>query len=145
MSYSVRSHSGSPPGSAIPGILQARTLEWVAIAFSCLAKDWEFLIPVFTGISASLDSCTGRVSSLGKGVIKLWPLSSSERVFVCAQLCLTLQPRGLQQGSKPHLHPLHWQMDSLPLHHLGRLPLKKKNKSSVCFLSKFFISLLVTS
>ena len=25
---------GSPPGSAIPGILQARTLEWVAIAFS---------------------------------------------------------------------------------------------------------------
>ena len=25
---------GSPPGSAIPGILQARTLQWVAISFS---------------------------------------------------------------------------------------------------------------
>ena len=25
---------GSPPGSAIPGILPARTLEWVAISFS---------------------------------------------------------------------------------------------------------------
>ena len=25
---------GSPPGSPVPGILQARTLEWVAIAFS---------------------------------------------------------------------------------------------------------------
>ena len=25
---------GSPPGSAIPGIIQARTLEWVAISFS---------------------------------------------------------------------------------------------------------------
>ena len=25
---------GSPPGSPIPGILQARTLEWVATAFS---------------------------------------------------------------------------------------------------------------
>ena len=25
---------GSPPGSTIPGILQARTLEWAAIAFS---------------------------------------------------------------------------------------------------------------
>ena len=24
---------GSPPGSRIPGILQARTLEWVAISF----------------------------------------------------------------------------------------------------------------
>ena len=25
---------GSPPGSPVPGTLQARTLEWVAIAFS---------------------------------------------------------------------------------------------------------------
>ena len=25
---------GSPPGSAIPGVFQARTLEWVAISFS---------------------------------------------------------------------------------------------------------------
>ena len=25
---------GSPPGSPIPGILQARTLEWIAISFS---------------------------------------------------------------------------------------------------------------
>ena len=25
---------GSPPGSTIPGILQARSLEWVAISFS---------------------------------------------------------------------------------------------------------------
>ena len=24
----------SPPGSAVPGILQARTLEWIAISFS---------------------------------------------------------------------------------------------------------------
>ena len=25
---------GSPPGSLVPGILKARTLEWVAISFS---------------------------------------------------------------------------------------------------------------
>ena len=25
---------GSPPGSPVPGILQARVLEWVAVAFS---------------------------------------------------------------------------------------------------------------
>ena len=31
---------GSPPGSPIPGILQARTLEWVAISFSNSWK-WE--------------------------------------------------------------------------------------------------------
>ena len=29
---------GSPPGSPIPGILQARTLEWVAISFSNARK-----------------------------------------------------------------------------------------------------------
>ena len=31
---------GSPPGSAVPGILQARTLEWVAISFSSAGK-WK--------------------------------------------------------------------------------------------------------
>ena len=31
---------GSPPGSPVPGILQARTLEWVAISFSSAWK-WE--------------------------------------------------------------------------------------------------------
>ena len=29
---------GSPPGSLVPGILQARTLEWVAISFSSVGK-----------------------------------------------------------------------------------------------------------
>ena len=29
---------GSPPGSAVPGVLQARTLEWVAISFSNASK-----------------------------------------------------------------------------------------------------------
>ena len=29
---------GSPPGSPSPGILQARTLEWVAISFSNAGK-----------------------------------------------------------------------------------------------------------
>ena len=31
---------GSPPGSAVPGILQASTLEWVAISFSNAGK-WK--------------------------------------------------------------------------------------------------------
>ena len=29
---------GSPPGFPVPGILQARTLEWVAISFSNAGK-----------------------------------------------------------------------------------------------------------
>ena len=34
---------GSPPGSAAPGILQARTLEWVAISFS---NAWKWKVKV---------------------------------------------------------------------------------------------------
>jgi len=33
MNNSFKDH-GSPPGSPVPGILQARTLEWGAISFS---------------------------------------------------------------------------------------------------------------
>ena len=38
---------GSPPGSPIPGILQARTLEWVAISFSNAWK-WKVKVKVFS-------------------------------------------------------------------------------------------------
>ena len=34
---------GSPPGSPIPGILQARTLEWLAISFS---NAWKWKVKV---------------------------------------------------------------------------------------------------
>ena len=34
---------GSPPGSPVPGILQARTLEWIAISFSN-ARKWKVKI-----------------------------------------------------------------------------------------------------
>ena len=34
---------GSPPVSSVPGILQARTLEWVAISFS---KAWKWKVKV---------------------------------------------------------------------------------------------------
>ena len=36
-------HDGSPPGSTVPGIFQARTLEWVAISFS---KAWKWKVKV---------------------------------------------------------------------------------------------------
>ena len=39
----------SPPGSAIPGILQARTLEWVAISFSNAWK-WKVKVKSFSSV-----------------------------------------------------------------------------------------------
>ena len=38
---------GSPPGSPVPGILQARTLEWVAISFSNAWK-WEVKVKLLS-------------------------------------------------------------------------------------------------
>ena len=40
---------GSPPGSPVPGILQARTLEWVAISFSNAWKWSPSVVSNFSG------------------------------------------------------------------------------------------------
>ena len=40
---------GSPPGSSVPGILQARTLEWVAMSFSNAWK-WRVKVKLLRGI-----------------------------------------------------------------------------------------------
>jgi len=41
---------GSPPGSPIPGILQARTLEWVAISFS---NAWKWKVKLLSRVRLS--------------------------------------------------------------------------------------------
>ena len=40
---------GSPPGSPIPGVLQARTLEWVAISFSNAGK-WKVKVKLLSRV-----------------------------------------------------------------------------------------------
>ena len=50
---------GSPPGSHVPGILQGRTLEWVAISFSNLLDDsnvWHSLLQKLANALASQQS-----------------------------------------------------------------------------------------
>ena len=43
---------GSPPGSSVPGILQARTLEWVAISFSNAWK-WKMKVKSLSRVQPS--------------------------------------------------------------------------------------------
>ena len=45
---------GSPPGSPIPGILQARTLEWVASSFSNAWK-WKVKVKSLSRVSDPMD------------------------------------------------------------------------------------------
>ena len=51
---------GSPPGSAVPGILQARVLEWVAIAFS-MCDSYRYIKRMYNFTASttakSLQSC----------------------------------------------------------------------------------------
>ena len=62
---------GSPPGSHIPGILQARTLEWVAISFSNHESEkWKWSCSVCPTLSNPMDcslpgSSVHRISQAG--------------------------------------------------------------------------------
>ena len=48
---------GSPPGSPVPGILQARTLEWVAISFSNAWK-WKVKVKSLSRVLLLVTPCT---------------------------------------------------------------------------------------
>ena len=84
----------SPPGSPIPGILQARTLEWVAISFSVQKFLWVFLkhltksseltfwptpyrswILGLSGLEAQRDSCSCSVGWFATEPSPYWRLN----------------------------------------------------------------------
>ena len=47
---------GSPPGSSVPGILQARTLEWIAISFSDTQICFDFMFLIKLGNNVLSDN-----------------------------------------------------------------------------------------
>ena len=65
-------HSGSPPGAPVPGILQARTLEWVAISFSNAWK-WKVksLSHVRLFVTPRTEDCQGPLS-MGSSRQEYW-------------------------------------------------------------------------
>ena len=54
---------GSPPGSPVPGILQARTLEWVAISFSNAWK-WKAKVKSLSRVRPSATTWTAAHQAL---------------------------------------------------------------------------------
>ena len=65
---------GSPPGSPIPGILQARTLEWVAISFSNAWK-WKVKVKMFSRVRPSATPWTAASQaplSMGFSMQEYW-------------------------------------------------------------------------
>ena len=65
---------GSPPGSPGPGILQARTLEWVGISFSNAWK-WKVKVKSFSRVQPSATPWTAAYqapSSMGFSRQEYW-------------------------------------------------------------------------
>ena len=86
---------GSPPGSTVPGILQARTLEWAAISFS---NAWKWKVK-----GKPLSRVWQRPHGLQPTrLLRPWDFPSKSTGVGCH--CL-LWPPLLGATKKPHTHP----------------------------------------
>ena len=96
----------SPPGSAVPGILQARTLEWVAISFSNACKSkvkvkslshvWLFATPWTAAYQAPLSMGFSR-QEYWSGVPFPSPMHESEKwKWSCSVVSDSSRPHGVQ-------------------------------------------------
>ena len=95
--------NGSPPGSPVPGILQARTLEWVAVSFSNAWK-WKVKLKLLIHVRLLATPWTAAYQappSMGFSRQEYWsgvplhsPLSSwvAQNSQVIQQLLTTLSP-----------------------------------------------------
>ena len=82
---------GSPPGSPAPGILQARTLEWVAISFSNAWK-WKVKVKSFSRVRLLETSWTAAHQappSMGFSRQEYWGgvPSPSPILYIVASIC----------------------------------------------------------
>ena len=81
---------GSPPGSLVPGILQARTLEWVAISFSNAWK-WKMKVKSLSRVrllATPRTAASQAPPSMGFSRQEYWsgvPLPSPRRWKCCTQ------------------------------------------------------------
>ena len=83
---------GSPPGSSGPGILQTRTLEWVAISFS---KAWKWKVKVnLLSLSGAISNCSPLFPS--SIFHTFWPGGSSSNLLSFHNLHCILVARILE-------------------------------------------------
>ena len=88
---------GSPPGSPVPGILQARTLEWVAISFSNAGK-WKVKVKSLSRVRLLATPWTAAYQappSMGFSRLEYWsrvplpspPTCTGTQKSTCWELC----------------------------------------------------------
>ena len=88
---------GNPPGSPVPGILQARTLEWVAICFSNAWK-WKMKGKLLSHVQLFATTWTAPYQappSMGFSRQEYWGgVPSPSPAHSSSQIYLTLRQRG---------------------------------------------------
>ena len=93
----------SPPGSPVPGILQARTLEWVAISFSNAWK-WKVKVKSLSRVQLLATPWTAAYQappSMGFSRQECWsgvPLPSPVNPHICGQLTFDKGVKIIQWG-----------------------------------------------
>ena len=103
---------GSSPGSPVPGILQARTLEWVAISFSNAWK-WKVKVKSLSRVRPSATPWTAAYQappSMGFSRQEYWsgvPLPSPFFIWgrTIAKLCLYFRSANRWVWAEMGLHP----------------------------------------
>ena len=87
---------GSPPGSSVLGILQARTLKWVAISFSNASK-WRLKVKSLSRVRLFATPWTASLpGSSVHGILQARVLEWSATAFSTIELCEW--PKSLNAG-----------------------------------------------
>ena len=102
----------SPPGSPVPGILQARTLEWVAISFSNAWK-WKVKVKLFSRVRLLATPWTAAYQappSMGFSRQEYWngvPLPSPHHFLYHLYFCISWPPRNIFPDAEHGLRSNH--------------------------------------
>jgi len=95
---------GSPPGSPVPGILQARTLEWVAISFSSAWK-WKVKVKSLSRVWPSVTPWTAAFQGFQPSVHGIF----QARVLVWGAMALELDSATLEWNLYSFCHSLKYK------------------------------------
>ena len=116
---------GSPPGSPVPGILQARTLEWVAISYSSAWK-WEVKMKWLSHVRLRDPTDCSLPGSSVHGIFQARVLEwiaiaftkSISFVYLCSKYYKqNNQIRSVAQSWPTLCDPMNRSTPDLPIHH----------------------------
>ena len=94
---------GSPPGSPVPGSLQARTLEWVAISFSN-AQKWKVKVKSLSRVQPSATPWTAAFQaplSMGFSRQEYWSGVTLPSLLPCYRITINKCRRIGKNGKSP--------------------------------------------